>query len=199
MKNWIIGTLSTVSIIISVIALARVAPTQRLDFDYIGAIVGILSFLVTLLIGYQIYTVINVKEELKEVQRVRSVMQTKLQLKAESLSKEYKEELANAAPLIMAIASTDRDIVESEVFKAYRVSKQGQLAKELSGRTILIILMELSKLKDKERKNAIEVLSKNIEREDAVEYYTDYAKNEKRDSDVEIFLLELIESLTDEK
>ncbi len=186
------------AIIISVIALAKVAPTQGIDFDYIGTIVGILSFLVTLLIGYQIYTVINVKEELKEVQKVRSEIESKLQLKAETLSKEYKEELANAAPLIMAIASTDRDIVESEVFKAYRVSKHGQLAKELSGRTILIMLLELSKLKDDERNKAIEELSRNIEREDAVEYYTDYAKKEERDSDVEFFLLELIGSLTDE-
>ncbi len=198
MKNWVIGTLSIVAIIISVIALAKVAPTQGIDFDYIGTIVGILSFLVTLLIGYQIYTVINVKEELKEVQKVRSEIESKLQLKAETLSKEYKEELANAAPLIMAIASTDRDIVESEVFKAYRVSKHGQLAKELSGRTILIMLLELSKLKDDERNKAIEELSRNIEREDAVEYYTDYAKKEERDSDVEFFLLELIGSLTDE-
>lgn len=199
MKNWISGALSIVAIIISVIALAKVAPTQGINFDYIGSIVGILSFLVTLLIGYQIYTIINVKEELKEVQKVRGEIETKLQLKAEELYKEYKDELANAAPLIMAIASTDRDIVESEVFKAYRVSKSGQLAKELSGRTILVMLMELSKLKKDERKNAIEELSRNIEREDVVEFYADYVKREKRNREVELFLLELIESFTNKK
>ena len=64
---------SIAAIIISIVALANVAPTQDINFDYLGAVIGVLSFLVTLLIGYQIYTVINVKEELKEVQVVEAI------------------------------------------------------------------------------------------------------------------------------
>lgn len=201
MKNWISITISIVAICIAIVAMAKVAPITELDFDYYGAIIGVLSFLVTLLMGYQIYTVINVKKELDDVRRLKEEIDTKLQEKADVLSKEYKEELANTAPLIMAIASKDRDIVESEVFKAYRVSKKGQLAKELAGRTLLVMLLELSKLEGDERKLAIEELAKNIERDDAVEYYTDYAKNEKgnRDNAVEQFLLELIGTIADEE
>ncbi len=201
MKNWISTTISIVALGIAIVAMAKVAPAKELDFDYYGAIIGVLSFLVTLLMGYQIYTVINVKKELDDVRRLKEEIDTKLQEKADVLSKEYKEELANTAPLIMAIASKDRDIVESEVFKAYRVSKKGQLAKELAGRTLLVMLLELSKLEDDERKLAIEELAKNIERDDAVEYYTDYAKKEKddRDNAVEQFLLELIGTIADEK
>lgn len=201
MKNWISTTISIVALGIAIVAMAKVAPAKELDFDYYGAIIGVLSFLVTLLMGYQIYTVINVKKELDDVRRLKEELDTKLQEKADVLSKEYKEELANTAPLIMAIASKDRDIVESEVFKAYRVSKKGQLAKELAGRTLLVMLLELSKLEGDERKLAIEELAKNIERDDAVEYYTDYAKKEKddRDNAVEQFLLELIGKIADEK
>lgn len=110
MKNWVSLTISMVAIIISIIALAIVAPSDMteggLDLDYIGAIIGVLSILVTILIGYQIYTVINVKESLKDVQQLRTEMDTKLQDKANSLTDEFKEELYQATPLIMAIAST---------------------------------------------------------------------------------------------
>lgn len=201
MRNWVATSFSIVAITISMVAMAKVAPIEGLDFDYYGAVIGVLSFLVTLLMGYQIYTVINVKKELDDVRRLEEEIDTKLQEKADVLSKEYNDELANAAPLIMAIASKERDIVESEVFKAYRVSKKGQLAKELAGRTLLVMLLELSKLEGEERKLAIEELAKNIERDDAVEYYTDYAKKEKgnRDNAVEQFLLELIGTIADEK
>lgn len=201
MKNWLSTTISIVALGIAILAMAKVAPVKELDFDYYGAIIGVLSFLVTLLMGYQIYTVINVKKELEDVRRLKEEIDTKLQEKADVLSKEYKEELANAAPLIMAIASKERDIVESEVFKAYRVSKKGQLAKELAGRTLLVMLLELSKLEGDERKFALEELAKNIERDDAVEYYTDYAKKQKenRNNAVEQFLLELVGTLSDEK
>lgn len=168
MKNWLATSISVVAFAISIVAMAKVAPIEGLDFDYYGAIIGVLSFLVTLLMGYQIYTVINVKKELDDARRLKEEIDTKLQEKADVLSKEYKDELANAAPLIMAIASKERDIVESEVFKAYRVSKKGQLAKELAGQTLFVMLKGLAELEGKERNNAIEELAKNIEREDAV-------------------------------
>lgn len=49
MKNWITGIISIAAIIIAIIALANVAPTHGIDFDYMGVIIGVLSFLVTLL------------------------------------------------------------------------------------------------------------------------------------------------------
>lgn len=201
MKNWFATTISIVAIIVSMVAMAKVAPIEGLDYDYYGAIIGVLSFLVTLLMGYQIYTVINVKKELDDVRSLKEEIDTKLQEKANALSKEYKDELANAAPLIMAIASKERDIVESEVFRAYRVSKKGQLSKELAGQTLLVMLCELAKLEGEERKQALEELAKNIERDDAVEYYTDYAKKEKgdRNNAVEQFLLELIGTLSNKE
>ena len=71
MKNWLATSISVVAFAISIVAMAKVAPIEGLDFDYYGAIIGVLSFLVTLLMGYQIYTVINVKKELDDARRLK--------------------------------------------------------------------------------------------------------------------------------
>lgn len=62
-------TALTVSVVISVISLSISAPRgKQLDFDYIGVIVGLFSLLVTILIGWQIYSTINIKNVItKEV------------------------------------------------------------------------------------------------------------------------------------
>ena len=51
MKNWISTTISIVALGIAIVAMAKVASVHELDFDYYGAIIGVLSFLVTLLMG----------------------------------------------------------------------------------------------------------------------------------------------------
>ena len=64
--------LSAISIMVSVAALCRTYPhTSDLGMDYQGVIVGMLALLVTILIGWQIYTAINVKEELKDIKDLR--------------------------------------------------------------------------------------------------------------------------------
>lgn len=70
--NTITLILSAISIMVSVAALCRTYPhTSDLGMDYQGAIVGMLALLVTILIGWQIYTAINVKEELKDIKDLR--------------------------------------------------------------------------------------------------------------------------------
>lgn len=71
-RNTITLILSAISIMVSVAALCRTYPhTSDLGMDYQGVIVGILALLVTILIGWQIYTAINVKEELKDIKDLR--------------------------------------------------------------------------------------------------------------------------------
>lgn len=70
--NTITLILSAISIMVSVAALCRTYPhTSDLGMDYQGVIVGMLALLVTTLIGWQIYTAINVKEELKDIKDLR--------------------------------------------------------------------------------------------------------------------------------
>ena len=194
MKSWINSILSIVAIVLSIFAIAKVAPTQIIDFDYLGAIIGVLSFLVTLLIGYQIYTVINVKEELNEVRKARDEIDDKMQKIADKLSKDFKEELCNAAPLIMAIASQDKGIIETETFKAYKNSLPDQLSKEFARQTILIILSGFVNTQESVRKQNLKELSESIKYDEAVEFYTDFSKMEDKTGleGVESFMLELL-------
>ena len=191
MKNWINSILSIVAIALSIIAIAKVAPTQIIDFDYLGAIIGVLSFLVTLLIGYQIYTVINVKEELKEVRKAKDEIDDKMQKIADKLS--------NAAPLIMAIASKDKGIIETESFKAYKNSLPDQLSKELARQTIIIILSGFANTQENVRKQSLKELSESIKYDEAVDFYTDFAKMEDKTGveGIEPFMLELLGILAD--
>ncbi len=201
MKNWIPTIISIVAIAIAIIAMAKVAPAKELDFDYYGAIIGVLSFLVTLLMGYQIYTVINVKKDMDEVRIIKKEIDTKLQEKAHTLSKEYKDELSQAVPLLITISSPDREVIETAAFRTYKESKPEQFAKELAGRTICVMLEGLANQEDKLRKTGIEELARNIKYDEAVEYYTDFAKKEinGKDKVIEMFLLDLIATLAEKK
>ena len=202
MKNWINSIISVVAKIISIIAISKVAPTQSVNFDYLGAIIGVLSFLVTLLIGYQIYTVINVKEELKEVRKAREEIDNQMQKIADKLSGEFKEELSNTAPLIMAIASKEKSIIEIETFKAYKNSEPNHLSKELAKQAIITYLLGFANTQDEnDRIKNLEELSENINYDEAVEFYTDFAKMEDKSGveDVEPIMLELLGLLSNKK
>ena len=206
MKNWISVTISVVAFVISIFALAIVIPMDSskdgMDFDYIGAIIGVLSFLVTLLIGYQIYTVINVKEELKEVRRIKDQIETKIQIKSEAITNEYKDELKLAAPLLMALASGHKELIEKEVFKSYLKSKPNQLSKELAGASISMIVGEAASQTDNNvRKQRLEELARNVQYEEVVEFYTDHAKSKEHRmiEGMDSFLLELIGLLADKQ
>lgn len=68
----IIWSVVAVSLIMSIAALCRSLPCV-MGVDYMGVIVGILSLLVTVLIGWNIYTVVDfnrIKEEQKEAMKV---------------------------------------------------------------------------------------------------------------------------------
>lgn len=69
-ENWIFG-LSTLSVVISIIAICfSLYRTPMLNFDYMGALVGILSILTTILIGWQIYTFIDIKRHSQDLQKI---------------------------------------------------------------------------------------------------------------------------------
>ena len=201
MKNWISTTISIVALGIAIVALARTAPIKGLDFDYYGAIIGVLSFLVTLLMGYQIYTVINVKKEMDEVRKAREEMDKKLEEKAGKLTQTFREELNNVAPLIMAISRPQSDIIEKTAFAIYKDSKAGELSRDLSSQTVLMLLDIYAGIKDGvKRSKMIAELAKNVKYDDVVEFYTDYAKSkENKREDIERVLLELIGNLTENK
>lgn len=64
--NWTL-LISLLALLVSIITLCLVKPhCSELSFDYQGVIVGILSLLVTALIGWNIYTTIDLKGKIDE-------------------------------------------------------------------------------------------------------------------------------------
>lgn len=62
------------TLVCSLIALCRTFPTSPC-FDYMGIIVGVLSLLITVLMGWNIYTVIDTKSEVNKLKEEREKLQ----------------------------------------------------------------------------------------------------------------------------
>lgn len=192
-------TISIIAILIAIVAMAYVAPVKDLDFDYYGAIIGVLAFLVTLLMGYQIYTVINVKEEIKEARIVREEIDKKLEKKAEELTNGFRKELNNVAPIMLVLSRSDAKLIEKTAFMTYCTSKKGELAWDLANRTIVMLLESYAGIQDADKRGKkIADMAKNVTYDEVVEFYTDYAKTAKgKKSEVENVLLELLGNLSE--
>lgn len=64
--------LSVIAIILSIIALCVTYPrTTDSSLDYIGIIVGILGILVAILIGWQLYNALNLKELISQIENAK--------------------------------------------------------------------------------------------------------------------------------
>lgn len=61
--NWSI-LISLIALVVSIISLCNVYP-RELGLDYLGLIVGILALITAILLGWNIYTIIDIKENYK--------------------------------------------------------------------------------------------------------------------------------------
>lgn len=119
---------SFAAIIMSIIALAKCAPSSNLHADYIGVIVGILAILVTVLVGWQVFTLIEIKSVLRRVDRAeRNLKKSENRIKTQIYNDIYKE-AANTSMLHVITLLRDIDITNRqnlvEIRLAYGVSAQ---------------------------------------------------------------------------
>lgn len=92
-ENWALG-LSIVAMTIAIIATCIAAyRTPELGFDYQGVIVGILSLLVTVLIGWNIYTFIDIKGTSQKIDKFRAEFEGKI--KKSSLETQFDVKKGN--------------------------------------------------------------------------------------------------------
>lgn len=90
--------ISIVSLLLSVIAVCvAVWRSPELDFDYQGVLVGVLSLLVTVLVGLNIYTLVDFRKK-------ENMVDEKIKLITESLSNLSKAELSTSATTEHAIS-----------------------------------------------------------------------------------------------
>ncbi len=142
MKLWIVFTISSFAILLSLIAIGVNLPVVgELNFDYYGAIVGVLSFLITILMGYQIYTVINVKEELKEMSAFRMAIDTKLEEQKNAITSEYKQELEYTLPLFIALSKHDLEDILAYSFMVFAKTHEGSWARGFAYQTLVLTLL----------------------------------------------------------
>lgn len=68
-ERYTIYPLLIISLVISLVSFCRTHPRTELDFDYMGLIVGILSLLVTMLIGWQIYNALSLDQKVSNIKK----------------------------------------------------------------------------------------------------------------------------------
>ena len=107
-KNWI----SIFPILFSLIALANCYPrTEKLGFDYLGVIVGILALLFTVLIGLQIFNTVSFERKIKkfiieELRTQENKIDTKLNIESEIQS----IKINNAKEMITDVSNRAKSI-----------------------------------------------------------------------------------------
>lgn len=107
-KSYWSNCLSIAAIICSVVAICVSLPSApELGIDYIGVIVGILSFLVTLLIGWQIYNAVTIEKRIKgEVERTRNEI--------DSYFNKQKVENLYMLTIVNGISQSRMDVMEKK-------------------------------------------------------------------------------------
>lgn len=88
--------MSCVSLIVSIAVLVNYCPTQNLQFDYMGVIVGILALLVTSLIGAQVGQYVFVDRKIEKITRTlaRVISRKVAQNEAREVAPKIAEDVA---------------------------------------------------------------------------------------------------------
>lgn len=117
---------SVASNIMSIVALAHSNPRDsRLGFDYLAVIVGILALLVTFLVGWQIYTTIITREQVKEMGRRIAKAKEEAGKAKEIARKEIKKEIGSYNKTLSNITIASIGVVSGEYAKTIALSKNG--------------------------------------------------------------------------
>lgn len=116
--------ISLIAIICSFVALAVVAPRdvdKSIEMDYLGLIIGILSVLITILIGWQLYSVFKIKDDVSEAAKARE--------EANNATKEAQSKVLEVDEKIKSLDSViqeAKDATESAVKKADEALKEAE-------------------------------------------------------------------------
>lgn len=94
-ENWAL-LLSGLSLLISIIAICIAGyRTPTLGFDYLGVLVGVLSLLVTVLIGWQIYSMLDAKNAIANMKYEVDMVALSADRQAQQLSTAVYSSLAD--------------------------------------------------------------------------------------------------------
>lgn len=104
MKSKLSLILSSIAIVISIITICLTLPRTEMSIDYLGLITGILGVLVTVLIGWNIYMIIDFKQEKENLKQYFEEQKKSVRSAETSLYVTYKNQLSNGALYEKSIA-----------------------------------------------------------------------------------------------
>lgn len=161
----------------SLIAIGVTLPVDvELNFDYYGAIVGVLAFLITVLMGYQIYTVINVKEELKEMKTLRDSLEHQLESQKNAITAEYKQEFDFTLPLFVALSKQNMTEIVVNSLKVFASTQEGSWARGFAERTLILSILGMD---DNQFDRVSNEASHQLSDKEIVTFYNSIVEKEK--------------------
>lgn len=90
---------SILAIVLSVIAISTSLPRTEMSFDYLGFITGCLGFLVTVLLGWNIYTIFDFRQERQDLKAYFDEQKQSVKAVGSDLRMTFKNQIANVSLL----------------------------------------------------------------------------------------------------
>ena len=154
---------------------------QNLGVDYLGLIVAIFAIIVTLLVGWQIYNTIKVKDEFDDLKKLKNETKQEVDKAVNRISRE----LWHLSPVFLS-AHNDflhRFEVNLNIFSA--TDNDSILAKSLSREFLLQSMMEIVKLSQLEQKGLIKSIKEKCDKKSIESLYLEfhtYSDKERNDT-----------------
>lgn len=104
MKTKLSLILSSIAIVLSIITICLTLPRREVSLDYLGLITGILGILVTVLIGWNIYMIIDFRQEKENLKQYFEEQKKSVRSVGNDLLATYKNQLSNVALLEKSIS-----------------------------------------------------------------------------------------------
>ncbi|MEG1007241.1 MAG: hypothetical protein RSO15_13315 [Bacteroides sp.] len=174
---------------------------EPISYDYMGVLVGILSLLVTVLIGWNIYTFIDIKGTSQRIDKFRTEFEEKIEKSNLKTQFDVKMEIMRIVPIL--IARQKEDLISSLqfMFKAFHENKdENSFAKMIAREYILQTIMALINSENKSLTshliNDMKGSLKVEEIEDFLHEFLSYSEEEKQQhyAGMQNVLLELLKA-----
>lgn len=163
---------TNVSIVASIVSIllsgyAVFVCDKRIEADWMGILVGILSLLVTVLIGWQIYTTINIKEELKETNTLRKEIDKKIEAAIKDMEINFAKELGSVSSILMSLSSDRRKDLVKNLFGIFYINRNSKnFALSFSVKMIYAYLEGLEKSDQETRDKALKEMVTSLKYEE---------------------------------
>lgn len=144
---------------------------QNLGVDYLGLIVAIFAVIVTLLVGWQIYNTIKVKDEFDDLKKIKGETKQEVDEAVNRISRE----LWHLAPVFLSAHNDFLHRFETNINIFSVLGHDSILAKSLSREFLLQSMMEIVKLSSLEQNGIIKSIKGRCDKKSIEVYIRSFA------------------------